>query len=750
MSSYKANRNGNNSSDSNLSEKERANKNNTNNVRNAADVAIASGNPYAVAAGGVVKAADKLTGGKASEKLGQGMTKAMDRMPGGKKMQDASNKLSESGASNAIGKAAAAKNGTGAAENGLPAGETGAKNISLPKENLLGESGNKGGKLGSSSNDDQDGKSPFEGVGKGTINIKKVVVIILPIIIGFFGVILIIVMTSSIVYGDFEDAIGASDASGESTGDIIYSTSNKEAKEFYSRINDVKLSLQQDGKLVDAIQIVAVYHTLTYYDGSINYKSMTKARLKAIGEDIYDGYNQDDDAYAKNLAESIFKDYFPEYDLEKRTKLGLETITYIRNYSNFIGDYNTGNCSSQGTCSYNIKGVNTGTTVVNKAINGKSIKVRLMNCTDQGLGTPIEGESLVDFEKYILGVVYGELGEGQNTEVYKVQAIVARSFALSRPVTMNGAGGVKIVTEGNQTILQIRNCTEDQVYCDPEQGCSTTVSATEADRTGATIYSGQTTKPITIKRPLAKNSKLRTAVSSVMGEVAVDSNGYVTNIGYQGTVQNRWKTLAESGMDYKQIIISDYSLVSSIAENTCNVNGTTNCAVGVSGPYANWKQFEGSWINITLGDSGQTIKQIGCLATSISMLIAKSGVATIVQGDFNPGSFVEAMNRNNGFVNGGNLSWYAVQRIAPKFKYVNSISVAGKTREAKLNQLKELLNKGYYVVAEVKGDTGQHWVAIDSIVGDRIIMMDPGSRATDMWTQYKWYNTSRFNYFKVG
>ena len=66
MSSYKANRNGNNSSDSNLSEKERANKNNTNNVRNAADVAIASGNPYAVAAGGAVKAADKLTGGKAS------------------------------------------------------------------------------------------------------------------------------------------------------------------------------------------------------------------------------------------------------------------------------------------------------------------------------------------------------------------------------------------------------------------------------------------------------------------------------------------------------------------------------------------------------------------------------------------------------------------------------------------------------------------------------------------------------------
>jgi len=95
-------------------EKERADANNANNIRNAADVAIASKNPYAMAAGGIVKAADKFTGGKSTEMLGKAMTRANKMSPGGRRIQDASNKLNESGASDKIGQAAAAKNGDGA------------------------------------------------------------------------------------------------------------------------------------------------------------------------------------------------------------------------------------------------------------------------------------------------------------------------------------------------------------------------------------------------------------------------------------------------------------------------------------------------------------------------------------------------------------------------------------------------------------------------------------------------------------
>lgn len=744
MSAYKANRNNSGREENSSSEKERADKNNAQNIRNAADVAIASGHPVAAAAGGAVKAADKITGGKASEGLGKAATKVMNKMPNGKAMQNASNKLSESGASDAIGKAAAMKNGAGGA-NGIP-GNTGTAGA----ENSGGQNAASNGMQNAGSKSNNKRKQNLSGEGIGKINLKKILPIVLPIALGFITIIIIIVMINSLVFGGFELAFGASGSAGESTGDITYTTDDPDAKAFYERINSAKTELQEAGKNVTALQIVAVYNVLSLEDISIDYQSMTKAKLKAIGEDIAESYDADTDTFATNLANSVFKEYFPDYTDEKLKSMGEETINYIESYQDLIGNGNTTTCTSQGTCSYTIKGVNTGNTSVTKNLNAGNIKVRLMNCRNQGWGTPIAGEQLIDLEKYILGVVYGEMGEGQNTEVYKVQAVVARSFALSRPTAMNNSGGTKLISENGQTILQIRNCTEDQVYCDPDQGCSTTVSAVDADRTGATIYSGATTKPVTIKRALAQDSPLRSAVSSVMGQVAVDSNGYIANIGYQSTIQNRWKQMVSSGMDYKQVIISDYSLVSSIVENTCNINGTSSCAVGASGPYANWKQYEGSWVNITLGNSGKTINQIGCLATSISMLIAKSGVPTNVQGDFNPGSFVEAMNRNGGFVNGGNLVWGAVQRVAPQFKYVNKINVHWMSQSQKLSKLQELLNQGYYVVAEVKGDTGQHWVAIDNISNNQIVMMDPGSSSTNMWARYNWANTSCFSYFKAG
>ena len=115
MSSYRANRNGNYSS-----EKDRANKNNAQNVKNAADIAIASKNPYAMAAGAAVKAADKLTGGKSSEMLGKGLTDTINKMPNGKKLQKKLNKVNESGMGDKAGQAA--RLASGDASNATSAG----------------------------------------------------------------------------------------------------------------------------------------------------------------------------------------------------------------------------------------------------------------------------------------------------------------------------------------------------------------------------------------------------------------------------------------------------------------------------------------------------------------------------------------------------------------------------------------------------------------------------------------------------
>lgn len=84
--------------------------NNANNVRIAADVASKSGNAYAMAAGKAVKVADKMTGGKASEKLGKTMNTANKLLPKGRANQQLMNRMSESGTSARIGSALSKKN----------------------------------------------------------------------------------------------------------------------------------------------------------------------------------------------------------------------------------------------------------------------------------------------------------------------------------------------------------------------------------------------------------------------------------------------------------------------------------------------------------------------------------------------------------------------------------------------------------------------------------------------------------------
>ena len=118
---------------------------------------------------------------------------------------------------------------------------------------------------------------------------------------------------------------------------------------------------------------------------------------------------------------------------------------------------------------------------------------------------------------------------------------------------------------------------------------------------------------------------------------------------------------------------------------------------------------------------------------------------------FNPGTFLEALNKNNGFDANGNLQYAAVTKAVPSFKYVGNVNLRGKSRDEKLSLIKQYMDSGYYITAEVKGATPghQHWVAVTNVDGNSVIMVDPGSEQTIMWNAYNYEKTSQFNYFKV-
>lgn len=170
-----------------------------------------------------------------------------------------------------------------------------------------------------------------------------------------------------------------------------------------------------------------------------------------------------------------------------------------------------------------------------------------------------------------------------------------------------------------------------------------------------------------------------------------------------------------------------------------------------SGEYINWRQKNAPWSSIRIGNTTSTISDIGCLATSIAILIQKSGVDTNNISPFNPGTFVEELNKNGGFDEKGNLQYAPINKIIPQFKYIGNINLRGKTRAEKLALISQYFNDGYYLTVEVRGATegSQHWVAVIGINGNNIVMVDPATNYTDMWSAYEFSKTSQFNYFKA-
>lgn len=169
-----------------------------------------------------------------------------------------------------------------------------------------------------------------------------------------------------------------------------------------------------------------------------------------------------------------------------------------------------------------------------------------------------------------------------------------------------------------------------------------------------------------------------------------------------------------------------------------------------SGEYVAWRQKDPIWSNIKMGNSSGTIGSIGCLVTSVSILIEKSGVNSTIK-PFNPGTFVEALNKNSGFDSNGNLQYAAITKAVPGFEYVGNVNLRNKTKDEKLSLIKQYLSSGYYITIEVKGATPgqQHWVAVISVDDNSVIMVDPGSEQTNLWNAYSYSKTSQFNYFKV-
>lgn len=354
---------------------------------------------------------------------------------------------------------------------------------------------------------------------------------------------------------------------------------------------------------------------------------------------------------------------------------------------------------SSGTCKY----------VVGES-SYSNFKVRLYK--NDSFELVYSDDRLVDFDKYILGVAYQEAGGGTDSiseQVFKTQAIAARSYALTRGKKMAGVKALQITEENGYSVINIRQTVSDQAYCDPDEGY---------------LPSGQLSNCSSGHLRLPDDSPLRKWAKEVEGVVLVDSNGEVVNTPYNIDDQTVWRALAQNGMTSDEIILKHYNA----AENGYTLNATCVKTSSVEGAEG-WKQCDPRWGNMYVGS--KTICRIGCALTSVSIQLARSGAQLNVSGEFNPGTFMQTHKSNGGFID-NTITWN-VSRIAPNFKLIASHEALFGTKENKINTLKKYAADGEYIVLGVRHGIGQdigHYVAYNDSSTDEIFVFDPAGNTT--------------------
>ena len=468
------------------------------------------------------------------------------------------------------------------------------------------------------------------------------------------------------------------------------------------------LSTEESAEIENNADLDADEKIEAYKDAKANITKVAKKLSK--GKEEYDKY----------MLETFIPNNYRDYMVGGMTSEQILDEIYLlaqlfQDFKNMIGISRTGRI-----CTYTVKGNDL-----------KNVKIRLLACkgAEVEYGEVLPGEELVDLEKFVLGGTAQEIGADSPEEAIKAQAIAIRSYVLRRSEKMGGAYNLDIDYQNN--IVNIRACTDDLAYCDPDKGCWSDGLGGEGQQT---IHTGVDKSKYWSKDPIPEDAKIREIVASTAGMVGLQSTGEIAYTPFMQPEQTRWIGWANSGMDYVEILKKEYS-----GGNGGDVISTVkaNCTSGLSGEWDTWKQGDSRWGSMHMGPNcSKTIGNIGCLVTSISIQVARSGTQINLPAgvtEFNPGVFI---TKNPGMFNGClyNGSDSGWQDMAPNFKIKSFEVICGSNKE-KIQKVGEYVNQGYYLVMRVKY-VGEHWVAVTGVNANDIEIIDPAYDTNEFFSYY--------------
>ncbi|MDR1674033.1 MAG: SH3 domain-containing protein [Oscillospiraceae bacterium] len=182
--------------------------------------------------------------------------------------------------------------------------------------------------------------------------------------------------------------------------------------------------------------------------------------------------------------------------------------------------------------------------------------------------------------------------------------------------------------------------------------------------------------------------------------------------------------------------------------SVCMLGNLAGVSGADSGSYRKWTQWDSRWGSALLGESGGTMKEIGCAVTALAMLVVHSGTRS--ESTFDPGLLCNVLSEVGGFDAAGNIYWWKVNDFVEEFSYVtrDSFNENETTAAAKAQKIKSYLDSGHFVAVSVK--YSGHWVAVDSVNGDTVNIIDPDSNAnTNLFSSYDPDGVITLNVFKT-
>lgn len=199
-----------------------------------------------------------------------------------------------------------------------------------------------------------------------------------------------------------------------------------------------------------------------------------------------------------------------------------------------------------------------------------------------------------------------------------------------------------------------------------------------------------------IKKVSTSGGNLNVRYGPGMNYVAFDSvvnNDYVIILSDKGVFSNILFEGNKTGYVNDSYLSSDYKY-SSIKLNI-----------------PSYKQYDSRWSSLTLGTSGKTIKQIGCLTTGIAMTESYRRGITVTP---------KYIRNNSTYTSDGSIYWPSNYKTSTNSNYLSTVY--------------NLLKSGKPVLVGLKTKAGgQHWVVVTGFTGGNtlgagnFIVNDPGS-----------------------